>query len=143
MNDMKSPKITMLQDRVLIKVQNQDMILNSGIILPKTTKQYPEKRGIVISVGIDFDDRINPGDVVIYRDDSGVMVEWEGEEYEVVRESSILAFETPRALDPFRGLELLRQVRAALPDYQELLHMQLDTYFKYEDNALEDARINP
>ncbi|MCI6158539.1 MAG: co-chaperone GroES [Selenomonadaceae bacterium] len=87
-----------LGERVVIEVSEADAKTASGIVLPDTAKEKPQK-GVVVAVGkgkvLDNGTRVEPevkvGDAVIFSKYSGTEVKVEGKDYLVVRESDILA----------------------------------------------------
>ena len=87
-----------LGERVVIEVSEADAKTASGIVLPDTAKEKPQK-GVVVAVGkgkvFDNGTRVEPevkvGDAVIFSKYSGTEVKVEGKDYLVVRESDILA----------------------------------------------------
>jgi chaperonin GroES len=95
-------KITLvpLGDRALIKVEKDESAERkhaSGIIIPATVKEdRGAKRGVVVAVGEGryeegklVKPKVKAGDAVLFQWGDEVMVE--GEEYQVVSESNILA----------------------------------------------------
>lgn len=87
-----------LGDRVVIKVSEGDMKTASGIVLPDTAKEKPQK-GEVVAVGtgklLDNGQRarmeVKTGDQVIFSKYSGSEVKVDEQDYLIVRESDILA----------------------------------------------------
>lgn len=87
-----------LADRVVVKPSEAEEKTESGIILPDTAQERPQK-GEVIAVGSgkksDSGDSIpldvKEGDTVIYGKYSGTEITYGGEEYLIMRESDILA----------------------------------------------------
>jgi len=87
-----------LGDRVVIKVSEGDMKTASGIVLPDTAKEKPQK-GEVVAVGagkVLENGQVAPmevkaGDQVIFSKYSGTEVKVDGQDYLVVRQSDILA----------------------------------------------------
>ena len=87
-----------LGERVVIEVEEGDMKTASGIVLPDTAKEKPQK-GKVVAVGtgklLDNGQRaameVKEGDSVIFSKYSGSEVKVDDKEYLVVRESDILA----------------------------------------------------
>ena len=87
-----------LGDRVVIKVSEGDMKTASGIVLPDTAKEKPQK-GEVVAVGtgklLDNGQRapmeVKTGDKVIFSKYSGSEVKVDEQDYLIVRESDILA----------------------------------------------------
>lgn len=87
-----------LGDRVVIKVSEGDMKTASGIVLPDTAKEKPQK-GEVIAVGAGkvlengqtAPMEVKAGDQVIFSKYSGTEVKVDGQDYLIVRQSDILA----------------------------------------------------
>ena len=87
-----------LGERVVIEVEEGDMKTASGIVLPDTAKEKPQK-GKVIAVGtgklLDNGQRapmeVKEGDSIIFSKYSGSEVKVDDKEYLIVRESDILA----------------------------------------------------
>jgi chaperonin GroES len=86
-----------LGDRVIVQVLEEEETTISGIVLPDTAKEKPQ-RGTVLEVGPGRyeDGQLVPldvakGDEVIYSKYGGTEVTVEGEEYLILRESDILA----------------------------------------------------
>ena len=92
-------KLKPLGDRLIVKAVEEDETTASGIVLPDTAKEKPQK-GKVLAVGDgkwdeDGDKRIPldvaEGDTVLYSKYGGTEVEVEGEDLLVLRESDVLA----------------------------------------------------
>ena len=87
-----------LGERVVIEVAEGDVKTASGIVLPDTAKEKPQK-GTVVAVGsgklLDNGERaareVKEGDVVVFSKYSGSEVKVDDKEYLIVRESDILA----------------------------------------------------
>ena len=88
-----------LGDRLIVEVLEEEETTVSGIVLPDTAKEKPQ-RGKVLAVGDgkwdeDGDKRIPldvaEGDTVLYSKYGGTEVEVEGEDLLVLRESDVLA----------------------------------------------------
>lgn len=87
-----------LGERVVIEVAESDVKTASGIVLPDTAKEKPQK-GTVVAVGsgklLDNGTRaameVKAGDNVLFSKYSGTEVKEGEKEYLVVRESDILA----------------------------------------------------
>ena len=87
-----------LGERIVVKVKEKDMTTASGIVLPDTAKEKPQK-GTVVAVGagklLDNGERaameVKAGDVVVFSKYSGSEVKVDDKEYLIVRESDILA----------------------------------------------------
>ena len=89
----KKLKIQPLADRVVIKPEEAQQTTKSGIIIPDTAKEKPQ-RGIVLAAGAGKKDEpmtVKVGDTVLYGKYSGTEVNLEGEDYLILRESDILA----------------------------------------------------
>ena len=87
-----------LGERVVIEVAESDVKTASGIVLPDTAKEKPQK-GTVVAVGagklLDNGERaameVKVGDGVIFSKYAGSEDKVEGQDYLIVRESDILA----------------------------------------------------
>ena len=87
-----------LGDRLIVEILEEEEITVSGIVLPDTAKEKPQ-RGKVVAVGVgkllDSGARgelsVGVGDEVIFGKYGGSDVEVNGEEYKILRESDILA----------------------------------------------------
>ena len=90
--------VTPISDRVLVRRIEQEETRKSGIIIPDTAKEKPQ-RGTVIAVGagklLDSGERgalsVAVGDEVIYGKYGGTDIEIDGDEVKILRESDILA----------------------------------------------------
>jgi chaperonin GroES len=90
-------KLKPLGDRVIVKAIEEEEVTASGIVLPDTAKERPQ-RGKVLAVGEGRyveGKRIPPevaeGDEVIYSKYGGTEVKVEGEELLILQEHDILA----------------------------------------------------
>ena len=92
-------KLKPLGDRLIVKPIEEEETTASGIVLPDTAKEKPQK-GQVVAVGDgkwdeDGEKRIPldvaEGDTVLYSKYGGTEVEVEGEDLLVLRESDVLA----------------------------------------------------
>ena len=82
-----------LADRVLVEPTAAETTTASGIIIPDTAKEKPQK-GIVVAVGIGKKDEpltVNVGDNILYGKYAGTELKLEGKDYLMMRESDILA----------------------------------------------------
>ena len=88
-----------LGDRVIVKAIEEEETTASGIVLPDTAKEKPQK-GTVVAVGDgawdeDGEKRIPldvaEGDEVLYSKYGGTEIKVDGEELLVLRESDVLA----------------------------------------------------
>ena len=92
-------KLKPLGDRVIVQALEEEETTASGIVLPDTAKEKPQK-GKVLAVG---DGRVNEetgkrtpldvseGDEVLYSKYGGTEIKVDGEELLVLRESDVLA----------------------------------------------------
>ena len=92
-------KLKPLGDRVIVQAIEEDETTASGIVLPDTAKEKPQK-GKVIAVGDGrYDDEgekripldVSEGDEVLYSKYGGTEISVEGEDLLVLRESDVLA----------------------------------------------------
>lgn len=91
--EKNSVKITPLADRVVVKAAEAEVKTKSGIIIPDTAKEKPQK-GTVIAVGSGKKDEpmtVKVGDTVLYGKYSGTEINIEGDDYLIMKESDILA----------------------------------------------------
>ena len=90
---MAKLKIKPLADRVLIEPAKAETSTVSGIIIPDTAQEKPQK-GIVVAVGNGTKDHkmsVKIGDQVLYGKYSGTELKLEGNDYLMMRESDLLA----------------------------------------------------
>lgn len=88
-----SVNIKPLADRVLIEPVAAEQKTASGIIIPDTAKEKPQK-GKVVAVGSGKADEpitVKVGDIVLYGKYAGTEINVEGTDYLIMRESDILA----------------------------------------------------
>ena len=87
-----------LGDRLIVKAVEEEETTASGIVLPDTAKEKPQ-RGKVLAVGDgkfgDDNERVpldvNEGDEVLYSKYGGTEITIDGEDLLVLRESDVLA----------------------------------------------------
>lgn len=82
-----------LADRVIVKAAEAEVKTASGIIIPDTAKEKPQK-GTVMAIGNGKKDEpmtVKVGDEVLYGKYSGTEINIDGENYLIMRESDILA----------------------------------------------------
>ena len=88
-----------LGDRVIVKALEEEETTASGIVLPDTAKEKPQK-GEVVAVGEGrWDDEgekripldVSAGDEVLYSKYGGTEIKVDGDELLVLRESDVLA----------------------------------------------------
>jgi len=90
---MADVKIKPLADRVLIEPMAAEETTASGIIIPETAKEKPQK-GTVVAVGPGTSDEkmeVKKGDVVLYGKYSGSDLAVDGNDYLIMKQSDILA----------------------------------------------------
>ena len=86
-----SVNLTPLADRVLVEAAPAEEKTASGIIIPDTAKEKPQ-RGKVVAVGGGKKDEpvtVKVGDNVIYGQYAGTEIKIEGKDYLIMRESDI------------------------------------------------------
>jgi chaperonin GroES len=90
---MAKLNIKPLADRVLVEPAPAEQKTASGIIIPDTAKEKPQK-GSIIAVGTGKKDEpmtVKVGDTVLYGKYSGTEITVEGKEYLIMREADIFA----------------------------------------------------
>ena len=90
---MAGLKIKPLADRVVVKPAEAEQKTKSGIIIPDTAKEKPQ-RGEVVAAGTRKKDEpttVKVGDMVLYGKYSGTEINIEGNDYLIMKESDILA----------------------------------------------------
>lgn len=90
---MSKLSIQPLADRVIVAPAAAETTTSSGIIIPDTAKEKPQK-GTVVAVGPGTKDQpvtVKVGDQVLYGKYSGTELQHEGEDYLIMRESDLLA----------------------------------------------------
>lgn len=90
---MADVKIKPLADRVLIEPTEAESKTASGIYIPDSAQEKPQK-GKVIAVGTgtkDVDMEVKKGDKVLYGKYSGSEITIDGKDYLILRQSDILA----------------------------------------------------
>ena len=85
-----------LGDRVVVKPQAAEEKTESGIIIPDTAKEKPQ-RGTVVAVGpgrvengTKVDMTVKENDSILYGKYAGTEITLDGEDYLIMRESDIL-----------------------------------------------------
>ena len=87
-----------LGDRLIVEVLDEEEVTSSGIVLPDTAKEKPQ-RGRVLAVGPgglnDKGDRtpidLEEGDEIVFSKYGGTDIKVGAEEYLILRESDVLA----------------------------------------------------
>ena len=90
---MSKVNIKPLADRVLVEPAEAEEKTASGIIIPDTAKEKPQK-GTVVAAGDGKKDEpltVKVGDSVLYGKYSGTELTVDGKDYLMMRESDILA----------------------------------------------------
>ena len=90
---MADLNIRPLADRVIIEPAAAETKTASGIIIPDTAQEKPQ-RGTVVAVGPGKKDEpmtVSVGDVVLYGKYSGTEFKYEGGDYLLMREADIMA----------------------------------------------------
>jgi chaperonin GroES len=91
-------KLKPLGDRLVVKPLEEEEMTSSGIILPETAKEKPQK-GEVLAVGPGARDEdgkriamdVSQGDKVLFAKYAGTEIKMDGEKLLILRESDILA----------------------------------------------------
>lgn len=90
---MSKVNIKPLADRVIVEVSPAEEKTASGLIIPDTAKEKPQK-GTIVAVGTGKKDEpmtVKVGDTVLYGKYAGTEVSVDGHEYLIMRESDIFA----------------------------------------------------
>ncbi len=90
---MSKLNIKPLADRVLVEPAAAETKTSSGIIIPDTAKEKPQK-GKIVAVGPGTKENpvtVKVGDVVLYGKYSGTELNHEGNDYLIMKENDILA----------------------------------------------------
>jgi chaperonin GroES len=90
---MADLNIRPLADRVIIEPAAAETTTASGIIIPDTAQEKPQK-GMVVAMGPGKKDEpmtVNVGDVVLYGKYSGTEFKYENGDYLIMREADIMA----------------------------------------------------
>lgn len=90
---MSDVKIKPLADRVLIEPQEAELKTASGIIIPDSAKEKPQK-GTVVAAGPGNKDEkmeVSVGDTVLYGKYAGTELTIDGKDFLIMRQSDILA----------------------------------------------------
>jgi len=91
-------KIVPISDHLVVKIKETEEKTKSGIVLPDTAKEKPQK-GKVMAVGsgrlLDNGEKapleVKEGDEVIFSKYAGTEVKLEGEKYLILSENDVLA----------------------------------------------------
>ena len=86
-------KLKPLADRVLVEPSAAETKTTSGIIIPDTAQEKPQK-GMIVAVGKGTKENplsVKVGDSVLYGKYSGTVLKYDGKDYLIMKESVILA----------------------------------------------------
>ena len=90
-------KLVPLEDRVVVKLVDREEKTSSGIVLPDTAQEKPQKATVVAAGPGKYDSNgtlmpmpVKKGDLVLFAKYSGTEVKLDGEEYLVLRATDIL-----------------------------------------------------
>ena len=90
---MSTIKIKPLADRVLIEPAAAETQTSSGLYIPDTAKEKPQK-GIVVAVGPGTKENpvtLSVGDTVLYGKYAGTELQHDGKDFLIMKENDILA----------------------------------------------------
>ena len=90
---MKKIKIKPLADKVIVQQAKAETKTASGIIIPDTAQEKPQK-GTVVAVGQGTKDNpitVKVGDSVLYGKYAGTELKYEDQDYLIMKEIDILA----------------------------------------------------
>ena len=88
-----SLNIKPLLDRVVIEAMAAETTTASGLIIPDTAKEKPQK-GTVVAIGNgkkDYTMTVKVGDTVLYGKYAGTEFKYEGKDYLIMKEDEIYA----------------------------------------------------
>jgi chaperonin GroES len=88
---MSNIKFSPIADRVLVKPAAPEEKTASGLFIPDTAKEKPQ-RGEIVAVGPGKKDEpstVKVGDIVLYGKYSGTEISIEGEDYLMMKESDL------------------------------------------------------
>ena len=84
-------EIRPLGSRVLIRVVEEEAVTKSGLVLPDTAKEKPQ-RGEIVAIGDDEEMiKVTPGDLVLYPKYTGTELKLDGIDYLIVDATDLLA----------------------------------------------------
>ena len=90
---MKKIKLKPLADKVIVQQAEAETKTASGIIIPDTAQEKPQK-GKIVAVGNGKPDEpmtVKEGDTVLYGKFAGTEINIEGKDYLIMRESDLFA----------------------------------------------------
>jgi len=90
-------KLVPLEDRVVVKLIEQEEKTVSGIVLPDTAKEKPPKGKVMATGPGKYDDNgtlvpmpVSHGDVVVFAKYAGTEIKLDGEDYLVLRATDLI-----------------------------------------------------
>jgi len=90
-------KLVPLEDRVVVKLMEQEEKTVSGIVLPDTAKEKPTKGKVMATGPGKYDDNgklipmpVSKGDVVVFAKYAGTEIKLDGEDYLVLRATDLI-----------------------------------------------------
>lgn len=90
-------KLVPLEDRVVVKVLEQEEKTVSGIVLPDTAKEKPTKGKVMAAGPGRYDDNgklipmpVSNGDVVVFAKYAGTELKLDGDDYLVLRATDLI-----------------------------------------------------
>jgi chaperonin GroES len=85
-------KLVPLEDRVLVKVLEQEQVTKAGIVIPDSAKEKPSKGEVIAAGPGKYSEKgdllpmpVKEGDIVVFAKYAGTEVKVDGEEYLVLR----------------------------------------------------------
>ena len=93
MSEFNLKPITGSQVRIVVEPAPAETKTASGLIIPDSAKEKPQ-RGTIVAVGNELKDEkanVKVSDQVLYGKYSGTELKWEGKDYLIMREVDILA----------------------------------------------------
>ena len=92
-------KLVPLEDRVVLKLMEKEDKTSSGIVLPDTAQEKPQKATVMAVGPGKYDDKgklvpmpVKVGDIVMFAKYGGTEVKVDGEDYLVLRASDLSAY---------------------------------------------------
>jgi chaperonin GroES len=87
MSDIVQP----LGSRVLVRIEPEENVTRSGLFVPDTAKEKPQ-RGLVVAIGDDSEViKVKPGDRVLFAKYTGTEIRIESEEHLIIESADLLA----------------------------------------------------
>lgn len=91
-------EIVPIYDHLVVKVEEEEEKTKSGIVLPDTAKEKPQKgkviavgKGKILENGQKVPLEVHVGDVVIFSKYAGTEIKLDGEKYLILTEGDVLA----------------------------------------------------